>query len=1126
MPDIGLGIRLSASGAEQVASTLGGVQGRFDSLSKGVEGFGINANSVMGTLKGLATAAIGLGSIGAFVGMIKGSIDATAALYDLSLQTGASVESLSAFSEVAKLSDTSVESVASAMNKLSKNMAVASEDSKGTAAAVKALGIDFDTFDKMNPEDRMLAVAKAMGKFADGSGKTAAAMALFGKEGAKLLPFLNDLAVAGDFQAKQTTAQAKAADDFGDNLTRLRVSGEAWKKELSNGMVPALNEAAEAMVQVISGGGGLREEVRRLAADGSIASWTRSAITGLTYVADAVEGAWRIFKIFGESLGAYSAAAMVTFSGLAEGANRALKGDFKGALDAVSNGMQQGKTVMVSFGQSIEETLGAQTFGQKLRDRMADLKGFGSTAEAQKEKLDLKATMEANAEEAKKAAAAYATLLGSYDKLATATAAKLNQQQLEIEGGRKLNAAEEDYIKVMSDVASGKVKMNDLIKTGTLAKLQDNLALAAAADALKDEAKWLADSAKESEKYTESTQKRLEGLLAETDKQREANDAMGMSKEALADLKVAKLADLAVSADQRAALLEQIEPGNALADTYRKLAAAYRESASETTRGAHLAAAQDAANEWKKTTDSIGQGLTDSLFRAFESGKGFFTTLWDGIKNLFKTTVLKLAIQGTDGKGGVGGFISKAGSALMGGLSSGFTGTASASTGGGIMGTIGSLGSTLGGFGGDVLGSMMGAGTAAGGAAGAAASALGTAIPYVAAALALYAVYKKFAGKATPHMGSVVGVDAAGSASTLYGDGSTITNNYMAETDAALRGLGGASTGALNTLSKAFGGSGGFSSVLKFAADGKDASIGGFNIKRNGTTISDFGHERGDFHKYASDREAGFAAFTADVAGATRAALDAVALPQWAREQFAKLGSAATIEQFAALADAVTATQEALRGMQTEISPLGGVFARVAGLSGDALKQLTDFAGGIEQFGQKVGNYVKNYYSAGEQAALGASSLSRALAAAGIDGGALTDRASFRALVDRTDVGSETGRQQLAALLSVSESFAPIADYLAKEGGTLASLAALAPAIGTLGDLNAGAQTATADGLATVDTSVLTAGQNTVNAIVALQTSIEAGLATIAANTGATTRRLDSWDDGGALVTTTDGGGA
>ncbi|MGE8365984.1 tape measure protein [Cupriavidus sp.] len=55
--------------------------------------------------------------------------------------------------------------------------------------------------------------------------------------------------------------------------------------------------------------------------------------------------------------------------------------------------------------------------------------------------------------------------------------------------------------------------------------------------------------------------------------------------------------------------------------------------------------AKKTAEEWKRVSDEIGQGLTDSLFRAFEAGKGFGQTFVDGLKNLFKTTVLRIPFQ-------------------------------------------------------------------------------------------------------------------------------------------------------------------------------------------------------------------------------------------------------------------------------------------------------------------------------------------------------------------------------------------------------------------------------------------------------------------------------------------------
>lgn len=50
-------------------------------------------------------------------------------------------------------------------------------------------------------------------------------------------------------------------------------------------------------------------------------------------------------------------------------------------------------------------------------------------------------------------------------------------------------------------------------------------------------------------------------------------------------------------------------------------------------------------DEWKKTTDSINNSLTDALLRGFESGKGFAENLRDTLKNMFSTLVLRPIIS-------------------------------------------------------------------------------------------------------------------------------------------------------------------------------------------------------------------------------------------------------------------------------------------------------------------------------------------------------------------------------------------------------------------------------------------------------------------------------------------------
>jgi hypothetical protein len=305
-------------------------------------------------------------------------------------------------------------------------------------------------------------------------------------------------------------------------------------------------------------------------------------------------------------------------------------------------------------------------------------------------------------------------------------------------------------------------------------------------------------------------------------------------------------------------------------------------------RQASIKAATDAAAAWNETASQIKQGLTDSLYRAFESGKDFFSTLWKGIVNTFKTTVLRLAIDS----------VMKPINAGIGGLLGTAAGGAGAATGaaGAASGMLGSIGGTI-----------------------------GTVAPYLAAAAAVYEMFKY---KATPHTGSVVSADAAGMA-TAYGDASGILNNYNASTDEALRALLASSVGTLNALSTAFGGGAEFSGLAKFAADAKDASIGQLFLNKAGQQVGYVGNGT-DYAKYTNDPAAALAAFTADIANVTRDALGTIALPEWAAKELASLGAGSSLDQINALAAKLLEEQESLGGAGDALSTSEAAFEPIA----------------------------------------------------------------------------------------------------------------------------------------------------------------------------------------------------
>ena len=114
----------------EMAANIARLQTDMDQAKRVVNDSMKSIEQAVGMAKTAFVAFAGISSVDAFVGMVRGSIEAAAKLHDLAAQTGATVEALSAMGAVGKTSDTSLETISAAMNKLAKNMTGATEDTK------------------------------------------------------------------------------------------------------------------------------------------------------------------------------------------------------------------------------------------------------------------------------------------------------------------------------------------------------------------------------------------------------------------------------------------------------------------------------------------------------------------------------------------------------------------------------------------------------------------------------------------------------------------------------------------------------------------------------------------------------------------------------------------------------------------------------------------------------------------------------------------------------------------------------------------------------------------------------------------------------------------------------------
>jgi phage-related minor tail protein len=558
-----------------------------------------------------------------------------------------------------------------------------------------------------------------------------------------------------------------------------------------------------------------------------------------------------------------------------------------------------------------------------------------------------------------------------------------------------------------------------------------------------------------------------ERYLGELDRNLEAGDRqIDQLKLEYIELTAGKRVRLEVEAVERERLAltyEQTAAVEGLADAerarYLRLAAQQRELAAlrrglaaatdqKEVRDANKRAAEEAARDWERTTDQIGQSLADAIMRG---GKGAGQLLKDYFRTLvLQPTIKAIASQTLDAVGQSFGFTGAAGGAQ-----------ASAAGGGNAVGSaLSSIGSALG-------------------------------LSKLAGSIGGFA--KAISG---PVQAALIGRAVGQAISGGYSVGGS--PNRAVNIGLALLGpLGAIAGGVVNRL---------FGKKLKdtgfegtFGAEG-DFSGNAFQFFKGGLFRSDKTKRSPLDDALAAVLDAGgTAAFQQAQAYAKALNLPVEALQGFTQKIKVSLKGLSEEEARAAIEKSVAGFQEALigryatqleplrkvgetltqtaerlatlQGFTRDLNELGGVFGRIAGLSVSAREQLITLAGGMEQLQQQALSFVQQYYSREEIAGIKAREIQAVLAAAGV-GGDVNTRGQFRALVDNTDVSTEAGRQRLAQLLAIAGDFAQVADYLAETGLNLAAAARQAPASGSVADLFAQPQQAQIDAINGVTSAV------------------------------------------------------
>lgn len=594
--------RLNSQSLQNLSNQVGGLNDRISGLQ-----------STFGNIAGFAIAGVSLATLGSRIGDV---INSMGELDDLSQKVGTSVESLSRIQKVAKAFDVDFAgNVDPALVKLARGLTTVDEKSSKTAKALAAIGISAkDSAGKLrDPGEVMIEVAKNLQWYEDSAGKAALANDLFGKSGVDLLPFFNDLADNVDNFSEVSGEAVAQATALQDKLTGLGQRVDEVFTDITVAALPALADLADGFADVMKAEDGL--------VGGEMSEWADDLALGLSRVADVA-----LFLVRGNLALASSfkvvAADLSVFQKVSEVANpinaakmvlqgRSPTEELKAVLAERNKVLEDANARWDTFvnkqGNPFE-----QAFLNRKAQRGAGLGGGDLKAEPPKKTLNYFVGEDDTTKAATKALNEYEALLD-----------RISGKSVGIDADFYANLG-----KLHDGYTAGKQSLEEYVDTVAT---------------YIDQQQFVKQAEDERTKSLELYQKALDAASSgsmkastELQSQRDENEQIGLETAALGELKAARLEDLALRAEANAWMADGLDITGALAEEYRKEAAALRERAQAVREGAAMQANADAVKKAGEDLDKFldptkAQTFGDALKGAFGAAGDSMTQLISGL---------------------------------------------------------------------------------------------------------------------------------------------------------------------------------------------------------------------------------------------------------------------------------------------------------------------------------------------------------------------------------------------------------------------------------------------------------------------------------------------------------------
>lgn len=255
-----------------IPGPIGNIAGRFSGLASAGEGLGrVFQGGLSAGISGIATsvtalvnpftaAVAGIAAFGAAATAVVNGLtqldDRIEKLGNTADKLGVSFGFIQTLEEAAIRSGTSIDAVSAAFTRLQVSVTGVDEESKKAQAGLASLGVTAEDLKALSPEQQYQLISERLREIEDPAQRSATAIQLFGKSGAELLPFFNNLEGAAvdiqRFNGAISDIDRARVDGLGASFDAVRISLSGFGVELLTPFIGITQSIGDGLASVIA----------------------------------------------------------------------------------------------------------------------------------------------------------------------------------------------------------------------------------------------------------------------------------------------------------------------------------------------------------------------------------------------------------------------------------------------------------------------------------------------------------------------------------------------------------------------------------------------------------------------------------------------------------------------------------------------------------------------------------------------------------------------------------------------------------------------------------------------------------------------------------------------------------